>query len=308
MNLTTKGTVLLFLFILLIGGFNCSKEGNNQVKAPGIIDGEIITLKSAVPGTIQQMDVREGEKVPKDSLIARMGTDKTENQLQELEINRKEIDVNAAKISKKIRFLDANIRYLRKQVERFRRLKKKNSIPGEKLENMELKLLEAETSRFELQKTLESMDIQKEKIENKKEYLHLLLDDHTVKSPVDGVVIEKFVSIGESVMPGTAIADVLDTSSLYVEIFVEEKEIANLKLNQETKIRVDGMEGENSELTGVISYFGKKAEFSPKYIISEKERKSLLYQVKIRIKDNAGILKIGMPVTVYASGGQGGLF
>jgi hypothetical protein len=51
-------------------------------------------------------------------------------------------------------------------------------------------------------------------------------------------------------------------------------------------------------LWGTVSYFGRKAEFSPKYIISEKERKSLLYQVKIKVEGNSGIFKIGMPVTV----------
>jgi HlyD family secretion protein len=180
-------------------------------------------------------------------------------------------------------------------VQRFRRLKKKKSIPGEQLETMELKLLEAETSQFELKKTLEALKVQKEKIENKREYLQLLLEDHTLKSPVDGVVVEKFVSAGETVFPGTAIADILDTSSLYVEIFIEEKEIAGLKLNQEAVIHVDGIK---NEVTGIISYFGKKAEFSPKYIISEKERQSLLYRVKIKVEDASGILKLGMPVTV----------
>jgi HlyD family secretion protein len=109
------------------------------------------------------------------------------------------------------------------------------------------------------------------------------------------VVVEKFVSPGETVLPGTAIADILDTSSLFVEIFIEEKEIAGLTLNQEALIHLDGID---KELTGAISYFGKKAEFSPKYIISEKERQSLLYRVKVKVNDTTGILKLGMPVTV----------
>ncbi|MCP5046099.1 MAG: HlyD family efflux transporter periplasmic adaptor subunit [bacterium] len=135
-----------------------------------------------------------------------------------------------------------------------------------------------------------------EKIENKRHYLNLLLKDHRMTSPVDGVVVETFVSEGETVFPGTAIADILDRAGLYVEIFIEEQEMAALTLNQEVHIRVDGMDTE--PLTGVISYFGRKAEFSPKYIVSEKERKSLLYQVKIRAKDSRGVLKMGMPVTV----------
>jgi HlyD family secretion protein len=274
---------------------NCSKTDNSKIKAPGIVDGEMITLKAAVTGTLQGQMIKEGEKVKTDQVLAQVKADKIENQVKELEINSREIDINWEKISKKLKFLESNIKYLRKQVQRFQRLKKKKSIPGEQLETMELKLLEVETSQFELKKTLEALNIQKEKIENKQEYLQLLLEDHTLKSPVDGVVVEKFVSPGETVFPGTAIADILDTSSLYVEIFIEEKEIAGLTLNQEAAILLDGID---KELTGVISYFGKKAEFSPKYIISEKERQSLLYRVKIKVEDTSGILKLGMPVTV----------
>ena len=294
-NLNKNFFVILLLFFFLMIFANCSKTGDGKIKAPGIVDGDLITVKTAVTGTLQRQMIKEGEIVNRDQVLAQVDADKIENQLEELEINSREIDINGEKTSKKIKFLDSNIQYLRKQVQRFQRLKEKKSIPGEQLETMELKLLEAETSRFDLKKTLETFTVQKEKIRNKREYLQLLLEDHTLKSPVDGVVVEKFVSPGETVLPGTAIADILDTSSLYVEIFIEGKEIAGLTLNQKAVIQPDGID---KELTGVISYFGKKAEFSPKYIISEKERQSLLYRVKIKINDASGILKLGMPVTV----------
>jgi HlyD family secretion protein len=294
-NLNKNFFAILLLVLFLMIFVNCSKTGDSKIKAPGIVDGDIITVKAAVTGTLQGQMIKEGEKVTKDQVLAQVDADKIENQLKEPDINNREIDINGEKISKQLKFLESNIQYLRKQVQRFQRLKQKKSIPGEQLETMELKLLEAETSRFDLKKTLEALSVQKEKIRNKREYLQLLLEDHTLKSPVDGVVVEKFVSPGETVLPGAAIADILDTSSLFVEIYIEEKEIAGLTLNQEAVIRLDGI---NKELTGAISYFGKKAEFSPKYIISEKERQSLLYRVKVKVKDTAGILKLGMPVTV----------
>ncbi|MCP5051917.1 MAG: HlyD family efflux transporter periplasmic adaptor subunit [bacterium] len=295
-----QGSRVLITGVLLsaVLSFHCSTAENKTDKVPGVVDGTVITLKSMVAGTLERMSLKEGERVTKENDVARVNSDKIENQLKELDIRTKEIDVKGQKITKKRRFLEANITYLRKQVDRFGRLRAKKAVPGEKLEALELKLMEAETSRFDLNKSMEELEIQKEKIENKRHYLNLLLKDHRMTSPVEGVVVETFVSEGETVFPGTAIADILDGSSLYVEIFIEEGEMAALKLNQEVGIRVDGMDTETGPLTGTISYFGRKAEFSPKYIVSEKERKSLLYQVKIRAKDSKGILKMGMPVTV----------
>jgi len=301
-KITHKTALIPFLILIAAAACvsYCSKDNTGTFKAPGIVDGDIITLKSPVAGTIQQIDITEGAQVSKETTLAQVNRDKIQNQLEELDIASREIDVNSQKITQKMRYLDSSIRYLHKQVERFRRLKQKNAVPGEQLESLELKLLEAETSAFDLKKTQEDLGLQKDKIENKKKYLQLLLEDHVILSPVNGVIMEKYISEGEEVFPGTAVVDIIDSGSLFVEVFIEETELAGLKLNQEVKIEVDGNSKTDPArgIKGKITYFGKKAEFSPKYIISEKERKSLLYEVKISVKDPKGILKIGMPVTV----------
>ncbi|MCK5056279.1 MAG: efflux RND transporter periplasmic adaptor subunit [Candidatus Aminicenantes bacterium] len=287
---------LILLIMIAVFFSGCGPGSGSEIEAPGIVDGNIITLKSQVVGIVEQFAVREGEIVEQGTIIARIGSDKIENQLKEVEIALKEIAINREKALKKSTLSDENLKFLRKQVNRFRRLEKNRSLAGEKVENMELRLLEAETSAFDLQKTLESLDVQKERAQNKKEYLGLLLKDHHIAAPAAGVIVEQFISAGENVFPNSAIVDILDTSSLFVEVFIEEVEISALKLNQRAAIIVDGLEDE--DISGVISYFGKKAEFSPKYIISEKERKALLYRVKIRADKGSAHLKVGMPVTV----------
>lgn len=278
-------------------GFACSGGQGTDIKAPGIVDGNIITLKSQVSGTIDELYLEEGQTVTRDDVIVRINSDKIKNQLNELDITLKEIENNSEKLKKRTLFVRSNLAYLDKQVKRFRRLKKTNSVSGEKLETMELKKLEAETSLFEINKSLRALELQKEKIKNKRDYLNLLMEDHIIKSPcAEGIIIETFIARGETVFPGASIADILDTSSLFIEIFLEEQEISSLKLHQEARVFVDGLEAK--ELWGTISYFGRKAEFSPRYIISEKERKSLLYQVKVKVEGTTGVFKIGMPVTV----------
>jgi HlyD family secretion protein len=289
-----KKAIIIMVCALLLSV--CGQRRETEIKAPGIVDGEIITLKAQASGTIDEIQLEEGQKVARDQVLVTINSDKTKNQLNELAITLKEIENNREKLEKKAAFVRSNLAFLDKQVKRFRRLKKTNSVSGEKLEAMELKKLEAETSLFDITKSLQALEIQKEKIQNKQEYLNLLLADHVIKSPINGVIIERFVSRGETVFPGASIADILDTSSLFIETFLEEKEVSSLTLNMKARVLVDGRE--NKELWGTVAYFGRKAEFSPKYIISEKERESLLYQVKVKVEDEGGIFKIGMPVTV----------
>lgn len=274
---------------------SCAREDKSEAAAQGLVDGDVLTMKALVPGTVVEVLMEEGGRVSQGDVLLRLDVNKLENQLVELDIARRELAVKSRTLRNKQKWMDANIEYLKKQVERFRRLKDKQSIAGEQLDTLELKLLEAETGRYELLRSLESLSIQAEQIDNKNHLLRLQMKDYTLLSPVSGIVLEKFISPGENIFPGIPVADILDENSLHIEMFIEGVELTGLALNQKVRLRPDGVD---RTFSGTVIQFGQKAEFSPKYIISEKERKSLLYMVKVRIDEERDLFKIGMPVTV----------
>ena len=288
-----KKKAALLLLILLF--YACGKN-DREIKVPGVVDGEIVSIKALVGGTLDRLLIQEGQAVKKDDLVAEINRDKIRNALQELALAQKEIANSEIRAREKRQLLNANLVYWRKQVQRFERLQQNQSISGDQLEKARLQLQEMQTLLFDLDQSLAALQIQKDKLDNKRQALELTEKDMLLRSPVAGVVLETFISQGESVFPSLALADILDLSSLYIDVFVEEKELAALKLNQRAKIIVDGLE--ERSFSGFIAVFGKKAEFSPKYIVAEKERQALLYQVKIRIDRDLDVFKIGMPVTV----------
>ena len=283
------------LLLLLMFFYACGKN-DREIRAPGVVDGEIASVKALAAGTLDRLLIQEGQAVNKGELIAEINRDKVSNNLEELALGEREIVNSETRIREKRQLLKANLAYWQKQVQRFERLKQSQSISGEQLEKARLQQQDAQTSLFELDKSLEALQIQKERIANKRQALALAERDLLLRAPVSGVVLETFISPGETVFPGVALADILDLSSLFVDVFIEEKEIAALKLGQQARIIVDGME--ERSFSGRISSFGKKAEFSPKYIVAEKERQALLYQVKVRLERDIEVFKIGMPVTV----------
>jgi HlyD family secretion protein len=288
------------LLIILLAGIlllSCSSSTKEDIRVPGLVDAEIITIKSLVPGTIDSIHFSEGERVEKGQLLIQIDSQKIKNQQLDLKLKTQALEINQSKVKKKQVYVEENLKYLQKQVKRFRRLKASQSIAGDTLETMKLKLLEAQTSRYELLKTLDALMVKKEELANKEEYLGLLARDHRLVAPKEGFILEKFVSPGENVMPGTPLADLMDTTSIYIEAFVEQREMSTLTLGQQVRILVDGNTSE--DLFGTITHFGRKAEFSPKYIVSEKERQALLYQLKISPRGNRDIYKMGMPVTLF---------
>jgi HlyD family secretion protein len=291
-----KKTAVLFLIPLLF--FSC-RRSDLEIRAPGVVDGEIASIKTVAAGTVDRLLVREGQTVQQGDLIAELNRDKVRNGMEELDLGAREIANNETRAREKRQLLALNLGYWQKQVQRFERLKQSQSISGDQLEKSRLQLKDAQTSLFELDRSLEGLQIQKDRIANKRQALELAERDMLLRAPVSGIVLETFISQGETVFPGVPLADVLDLSSLFVDVFIEEKEIAALQLGQRARVIVDGLEGRS--FSGQISAFGKKAEFSPKYIVAEKERQALLYQVKVHLDRDLDVFKVGMPVTVIFS-------
>jgi HlyD family secretion protein len=289
----TAALATLMVWLVSCGG------NERQIRAPGVVDGEIASVRVLAAGTLDRLLVREGQAVGKGDRVAEMNRDKVRNRREELALMERDVANSETRAREKRRLLQANAGYWREQVERFERLKQSRSISGDQLEKSRLQLKEAQTALFDLDRSLEALQIQRERIANQRQALELAEKDLLLESPVSGVVLETFAGQGETVLPGTALADILDLSSLFVDVFIEEKEIASLKLGQQAVISVDGME--NRTFSGRIAYFGRKAEFSPKYIVAEKERRALLYQVKVAIDANLDVFKIGQPVTVVFS-------
>lgn len=279
-------------FLLLIPA--CRPE-SSLIKVAGVVDGETSLLTSLVGGQIVEYNLREGDKVSKNQVVARLDSAKINKRIEALAIAERDLKVNQAKIERQIELLKRNRDYWQQQVNRLKKLTETKAVTGDELERAQLQLDQIEAELEINRSSLESLRLQRQSIQNQREELELQLQDYLIKVPADGQVLESLVTSGETILPGKALARILIQGSLFVETFLEERELARLKPDQEVTVLVDGYP---RELGGQIFYISREAEFSPKYIISEKERKALLYQVKIRVNDNEGILKLGMPVTV----------
>jgi HlyD family secretion protein len=289
----------LHLFLLAaalsLAWTGCSKGDESGLKAAGVVDGEIVTVKALALGHLVSLEFQEGDRVEKGAVLAEIESDKILNKIESLETGLKDIRINRAKLSSRLGFLETTEEYWKDQVSRLERLRASEAVSGDELERARLKLRETQASLTEATKSLESLNIQLEGIEIQRKGLDLQIKDTVLTAPIAGIILERYVSPGESILPGTSITEILDPDSLFVEVFLEEEELSSLILGQEVDITADGRP---ESFRGIISHFNRKAEFSPKYIVSERERRSLLFGVKVRVSEGRDVFKVGMPVTV----------
>ncbi|MGV3764404.1 HlyD family secretion protein [Parapedobacter sp.] len=114
-----------------------------------------------------------------------------------------------------------------------------------------------------------------------------------IVNPVDGAVLVKYAEANESTATGKPLYKVADLSSITLRAYVTGPQFAQLQLNQQVTVLVDGADGNYREYPGTISWISDKAEFTPKTIQTKDERENLVYATKIRVQ-NDGLLKIGM--------------
>ncbi len=120
------------------------------------------------------------------------------------------------------------------------------------------------------------------------------LDDTTIVSPVDGVVLVKAADVGEVLAPGATVVTLGDVEHPWLRGYIGERDLGRVKLGTKAKITSDSYPGK--VYWGRVSFISSEAEFTPKQIQTQEERVKLVYRIKIEVENPQRELKLNMPV------------
>ncbi len=109
----------------------------------------------------------------------------------------------------------------------------------------------------------------------------LNLDYTSIKSPIDGIVTERLIKVGNMVLTNSTVFRVTDFDPLTATLYVPEREISKLKVGQQANVVVDALGAEI--FTGVVD------RISP---IVDPQTGTV--KVTIEVADPANRLKVGM--------------
>jgi HlyD family secretion protein len=116
----------------------------------------------------------------------------------------------------------------------------------------------------------------------------------TIKAPSLGVVSSRLVEPGELVAPGTPIVVLVDLDNAWANVYVEERAVAGVRLEQPATVITDA----GDRIPGRVTFVSPRAEFTPRNVQTADERAKLVYRIKVAVDNRAGVLKPGMPVEV----------
>jgi HlyD family secretion protein len=117
----------------------------------------------------------------------------------------------------------------------------------------------------------------------------------TLVAPASGVVLSRWVEVGELVAPGQAALTLGDAARPWARIYVNQRDLPRVKVGGPASGRLDGLP--DRAFAGRVVAVSPQAEFSPRVALTEDERADLVFGVKVEFADSSGALKAGLPIT-----------
>jgi membrane fusion protein, multidrug efflux system len=236
----------------------------NTLNLIGTVEGiTSAIISSRFAGKIEEIRVEDGQAVSTGTELLRLDT---------VEL------ANAERIAQNnIRQAQANLNTAQTDYQRYYNLYAKKAVTKQQLESVQAKMI---TSQAEVDNAYANLNNAQKQI-----------DDGSLRSPVNGVIANKAVTVGQVVSPGTTLLMVEQIDQVYVVVNIEQKDIVTAKLGIAVNVTVDAYPEE--------SFAGTVAVINP---VAGSE--SRMFRVKIKV-DNAGqLLKPGMFAQAALTSGQ----
>ena len=122
------------------------------------------------------------------------------------------------------------------------------------------------------------------------------LSDADLVSPVNAVVRSRLMEPGEMASAQRPVLSLAVTDPKWVRAYVAEPALGKVQAGTRAAVSVDSFP--NESFAGWVGFLSSVAEFTPKTVQTEDLRTSLVYEVRIFVKDPQDRLRLGMPATV----------
>ncbi len=265
--------------------------------------------------------VEEGDRVRKGEILARLDTGRLWPQVREAEARvaaQREVveKLHHGSRSEEIAQARANVESAkadainaRAQYKRSKTLAQNSVISQQDLDNAEAALDVANAKLALNQKALDlsiagprAEDIAEAEAElngddAQLDLLRQELADAELVAPVDAVVRARLMEPGEMAAPEKPVLSLAVINPKWVRAYVAEPDLGKLQTGMAASVTVDSFP--DRQFQGWVGFVSPVAEFTPKTVQTAELRTSLVYEVRVFVKDPVDQLHLGSPASVH---------
>ncbi|MFQ5487688.1 MAG: efflux RND transporter periplasmic adaptor subunit, partial [Gammaproteobacteria bacterium] len=170
-----------------------------------------VEIASRLIGFIRDLRVREGSKVKKGQLL--------------LTIDPTEIEAQLSEAQARLAQAKARVNEIEADFKRYKRLFEQHLIPASQYQKSELALQVAREDLRVAQANLHRVEVQ--------------FQYAKIRSPVDGVVVEKLKQAGDIATPGAPILTIENPDNIVLRTFIREDHVRSIQVGDRLTITVD---------------------------------------------------------------------
>lgn len=291
------------------------------ILASGTVEATEADLGFQMPGRIERIDAREGDRVVEGAELALLDrvelfarrdvaaaqVDVARASLREMETGFRSEEVAQGRAA--LRAAEQRLDNTRREFQRAQRLLEGGAISQQALDGQETALELAQSAYDSAREQLGILETgpRAERIAARRASLaqaeaglsqiDAALDHALIRAPFDGVVSVRHRELGEVVGAGQPVLTLRDIEDRWVRIFVREDELGRISIGQEVTITADSYR--DRSYRGRVVFLSSEAEFTPRNIQTTEERVKLVYRVKVQITEDPSFdLKPGLAADV----------
>lgn len=272
-NMKFKSTVfnrislILFISSFLLILSSC-ENGDGSLKVSGSVEVKEIKVSSEIPGKVTKINFKEGDMVKAGDILLKVDS------------NQYQIQLNALKI-KKLQ-LETLLKQSADDLKKAKNLYSGDSIAKDTLEKAELS---HKINQLKLEEINENIKL-----------VELGIEKSTIKSPVTGLVHDRYVEGGEVVGAGKPLFQIYNYKDTYIKSYIPETFLSEIKPGDEVELVIDSKPEEKYKAR--IFYISQEAEFTPTTLQTSEEKLSQVFEIRLEVPENGGLFKPGLFVTI----------
>lgn len=290
--------------LLLSIMFLAACDRGDEPDAYGTFEANEVVVSSETTGQLLTFTPVEGVQLAKGSVVAIVDTAQLSLERRQLIAQKEATGSRATEVTRQISALEIQRTIARRNYERTRRLFEEKAATAQQLDQAErdYRVLGAQIEALRAQR----QSVAREVMSGDARVAQIVerLGKSRIENPQRGTVLATFTRAGEIVQPGQPLYRIANLDTLTLRAYVAEAQLHSLKLGGQVQVNVDTGDGKTTALPGTVTWVSSKAEFTPTPVQTRDERADLVYAVKVRVPNQRGLLKIGMPGDLNLSPAQ----
>lgn len=318
----TRSLVPTLAALLALTGSACRQPADpSLIRLNGRIEATMVDLSPKVTGRVQEVLVREGDRVKAGDVLVRLDLGDTalsvardksavaaaQARARDLEAGSRRTEIAAAEadVADRVAALDLAQKELQRQqfmLERKVGTGRDVERATTEVERLKAAVAAARSRLAQLQEGARRYQVQQAqddvaRAKSVLEQSQTVVSEAEVRAPADAVVVHRFAEPGQLITPGQPALTLAFTNRLFVRTFVPEPSLGRVRPGLAAEVVVDAFK--DRTFKGKVTEVARDAEFTPKQVETRVERVNLVYATKVDLDEGWDVpLVPGQPAEV----------